>query len=231
MAEECCFDSQPTINSDEDEKMIDVLTFPTNFFLFSEASTQSPSNSEQANCPITSPRYKFMGQQYSAEFLEQNNDIRTFKDLKPLQGDQSTASQINKRSNLENLSIKINSSKQQFITQKKKNSDRFYQRNCQEKPGNRSKDRQQLSLTTRSNNLNENKLLSNKLNGVIQVSCLKGAMSENLKIPQQNNFDIFSGRASNKNVCFKFTMEQIKSMRKNNKLNIFSTSNGKLFLI
>ncbi|CAK84093.1 unnamed protein product (macronuclear) [Paramecium tetraurelia] len=231
MAEECCFDCQPTINSDEDEKMIDVLTFPTNFFGFSEASTQSPSNSEQANCPITSPRYKFMGRYYSAESQEQNDQIRTFKDQKPLQTDQKTTSQVNKCSNLDNLSNKKKYQKQQYFFQKKKNSDRFNQRICQEKPENKGKDRQRLSLSTRSNNLNESKLISNRLNSVIKVSCLKGTMSEDIKIRQQNNFDIFSGRASNKNVCFQFTMEQIKSMRKNNKLNIFSTSNGKLFLI
>lgn len=55
MAEEYCFDSQLTINSDEDDKLIDVLTFPTSFFLFSENCTQSISNSESANFPITSP--------------------------------------------------------------------------------------------------------------------------------------------------------------------------------
>lgn len=70
MANECCFDSQQTINSDEDDKFIDVLTFPTNFFLFSKTSTQSLSNSESANYPITSPGYKFMGGYYSAESQE-----------------------------------------------------------------------------------------------------------------------------------------------------------------
>ncbi|CAD8191475.1 unnamed protein product [Paramecium pentaurelia] len=232
MAQECCFDSQLTINSDEDDKLIDVLTFPTNFFLFSESSTQSLSNSESANYPITSPGYKFMGKYYSAEYQENNDEIRTFKDLNLVQVGKSVDSQNNKSSNLENSSNQILNQNQQIIIEKKTNSDHFNQRNVQEKQGIRAKDRQRLSLAPRSNKLNEKKMMSNKLNSIIKVSCLKGASNRNSQI--RPIFDLFVQRPSNKNVSFQFTMEQIKTMRKNNKSNIFSMTNeksNKLFLI
>ncbi|CAD8179320.1 unnamed protein product [Paramecium octaurelia] len=232
MQKQCCFDSQQTINSDEDEKVIDVLAFPTNFFQFSEASTQSLSSVESANQPISSPKYKFMGGHYSAESQEQNNVFRTFQDQKLLQTDGNLPHQIQKYSFLERQNNKITNMNQQPPNNKLNNPDRCTQRRIYEKQGIKCQAQQKLSLTPRQKKQNEKKFMPSKLNGIIKGSCLKSRPNETSQI--RPIFDLFTGRPSNKNVSFLFTMEQIKTMRINNKSNIFNMpmeKNTKLFLV
>ncbi|CAD8173115.1 unnamed protein product [Paramecium pentaurelia] len=232
MAKVYSFDSQQTINSDEDDKQIDVQTFPTTFFSFSETSTQSLASIESANQPISSPKYKFMGGHYIQESQEQSNVISTFKQQNLVQTHHNLNIQTKKYSSLECQNNKITNRNQQTIIQKKNNLYPQTQRNSQEKKINKSQERQKMSLTPRSKKQYENKYMPNKLNGILKVSCSKTSLNGNSKI--QPNFDLFLGSPSNKNVSFLFTMEQIKTMRKNNKSNIFNVpikKNTKLFLV
>ncbi|CAK84575.1 unnamed protein product (macronuclear) [Paramecium tetraurelia] len=232
MQKQCCFDSQQTINSDEDDKIIDVLAFPTNFFQFSEASTQSLSSVESANQPISSPNYKFMGGHYSAESQEQNNVFRTFKDQKPVQTDGNLHLQIQKYPFLERQNKKLTHRNQQLPIDKLNNRDRCTQRSIYEKQGDKYQAQQKMSLTPRQKKQNEKQFMPSKLNGILKVSCLKTRPNETSKI--RPIFDLLIGRPSNKNVSFVFTMEQIKTMRINNKSNIFNMpmeKNTKLFLV
>ncbi|CAD8102088.1 unnamed protein product [Paramecium sonneborni] len=224
MAKECCFDNQQTINSDEDDKQIDVLTFPTTVFLLSEISTHSLSNSESANLPISSPRYKFMNEYYSSESQEPNIQTRTFQDQKIALCHQNSNSL---RENNQFIPLS-----QQTIIQKKTNCNQLTQRNCQEKQEIKVKRDQKLSLPSIPKKINEKRFISNKINGILKESCLKSPGNGNGRI--RPIFDLFVGRPSNKNVSFQFTIEQIKTMKKNNKSNIFSVLNEnktKLFLI
>ncbi|CAD8102706.1 unnamed protein product [Paramecium sonneborni] len=234
MAKELCFDNQQTINSDEDDKQIDVFTFPTTFFLFSEISTHSLSNSESANLPISSPRYKFMGENYSSEYQELNIQAKTFKDKKIALVDHNLNNQTKKCSFLLRSRNEFIQMSQQTLIQKQTNCESLTQRNSPEKQEKKVKNGQNLWLPPRPKKFNEKRIISNKLNGILKESCIKSPAYGNSKT--RPNFDLFIGRPSNKNVSFKFTIEQIKTMKNINKSNIFSAINEnekktRLFLV
>ncbi|CAD8155743.1 unnamed protein product [Paramecium pentaurelia] len=209
MTTENSFESNIDINSDEEIKQVKICPFQTHFQYCYQDNTQINTQNEQANQPIPSPEYKFMGVSYS------NDEQVQYQLLKPKMVNRTLQDQV-----ISSCTINVSKSVDIFTENKRNQKNNKPQvASMQQIRLNRSK-KKNLSQNhdipikkTRNGKNTPTKIKNVSPQGILKTCSFEAQQN-------QNSNNVSYQLISNKKVSFEFTQEQIKSMKKINIANV-----------
>ncbi|CAD8123329.1 unnamed protein product [Paramecium sonneborni] len=206
MTKEYSFDSNISINSDEEIKQVKICPFQTHFQYCSQDNTQN----EVANQPIPSPEYKFMGVSYSNE-----ESVNYFQTIKRKLDNSKMQDQV-----IQQFTINVSKSVDICLDNKRNSKSNKTQIISM----------QQIKLNTlRKKNVTQNNNLSMRKPKKLRNTTIKIKNSSPQGILKASSFEVPSIQSynnlsyqmiPNKKVSFEFTQEQIKNMNRTNISNV-----------
>ncbi|CAK61887.1 unnamed protein product (macronuclear) [Paramecium tetraurelia] len=207
MTTEYSFESNVDINSDEEIKQVKICPFQTHFQFCYDDNTYIQN--EQANQPIPSPAYKFMGVSYSNDESVQYQSILRGVDNIRRQDRVIQTGTINVSKSVsilrENKRNKRNNKPYVASMQQIKMNSPYKNILGQIQDGPNKKPRNSKNTPTKIKNVSPQ--------GILKICSFEGP-------PNQNPNSVSYQLISNKKVQFEFTQEQIKSMKKINIANV-----------
>ncbi|CAK65615.1 unnamed protein product (macronuclear) [Paramecium tetraurelia] len=220
MIKDQSFDTNVSINSDEEIKQIKIHPFDPYFQYYHQDNTQINAQNEKANSPAPSPKYKFMGASYSNDESTQSQSMQTNLDLGKLQEQcisqctidvlKSVDAYLDIRSKQDNYHVEIVS--MQLIKMNMLKNKNVVHHN------------HHIHQTKTRNNKNSTaNVRSLSPQGILKKSSFEGPFNKNLLNLQYN-------QNSNKKVSFEFTKEQIRSMKRINVSSVLINKKSRLFL-
>ncbi|CAD8204922.1 unnamed protein product [Paramecium octaurelia] len=219
MIKDQSFDTNVSINSDEEIKQIEIHPFDPYIQYYHHNNTQINIQNEKANQPAPSPKYKFMGASYSNDESTQSQSVQTNLEISKLQEQcisqctidvlKSVDAYLDIRSKLDNYHVEV-VSMQAIKMNMLKNKNVVHNHHIHQ-------------TKTRNNRNTTSNVRSLSPQGILKKSSFEGLFNKNL-------FNLQYNQNSNKKVSFEFTKEQVRSMKRINVSNVLINKQSRIFL-